>query len=402
MTNSQSQIENRKLRILSVFGTRPEAVKMAPVVRALSRAAGVDSLVCVTAQHRQMLDQVLELFEIRPDFDLDLMREDQSLAELSAAIFAGLDPVLAQVQPDWILIQGDTTTVAIASLMAYYRRVRVGHVEAGLRTHDKWQPFPEEINRRVAGVVADLHFAPTVWARDNLLREGVDPATVVVTGNPVIDALYTVADQPEPPEVRQLLGKLGIGLVIARAEPEVIPPSDETIRPGTRRLILVTAHRRENFGRALENICQALKILAVRGDVEIVYPVHLNPNVQGPVHRLLGDVEHVTLLPPLDYLPLVHLMKRSTLVLTDSGGIQEEAPAFGVPTLVMREVTERPEGVQAGTLRLVGTDTVRIVTESRRLLDDPAAYAGMAKAVNPFGDGHAADRILEALLNSPR
>jgi UDP-N-acetylglucosamine 2-epimerase (non-hydrolysing) len=402
MTNSQSQIENRKLRILSVFGTRPEAVKMAPVVRALSRAAGVDSLVCVTAQHRQMLDQVLELFEIRPDFDLDLMREDQSLAELSAAIFAGLDPVLAQVQPDWILIQGDTTTVAIASLMAYYRRVRVGHVEAGLRTHDKWQPFPEEINRRVAGVVADLHFAPTVWARDNLLREGVDPATVVVTGNPVIDALYTVADQPEPPEVRQLLGKLGIGLVIARAEPEVIPPPDETIRPGTRRLILVTAHRRENFGRALENICQALKILAVRGDVEIVYPVHLNPNVQGPVHRLLGDVEHVTLLPPLDYLPLVHLMKRSTLVLTDSGGIQEEAPAFGVPTLVMREVTERPEGVQAGTLRLVGTDTVRIVTESRRLLDDPAAYAGMAKAVNPFGDGHAADRILEALLNSPR
>jgi UDP-N-acetylglucosamine 2-epimerase (non-hydrolysing) len=425
MTNPQDKIENRKLRVLSVFGTRPEAVKMAPVVRALRKAPGVESLVCVTAQHRQMLDQVLDLFEIRPDFDLDLMQEDQSLAELSAAIFTGLDPVLAQLQPDWLLVQGDTTTVAIATLLAYYRRIRVGHVEAGLRTHDKWQPFPEEINRRVAGVVADLHFAPTDWARNNLLREGVDPAAVVVTGNPVIDALHTVADQPEPREVSQLLTRLGIGAVVAKAKPEATPSSADVVARGgspeaisssdegvaslpsvgrndmRQKLILVTAHRRENFGWPLENICRALASLAARGDVEIVYPVHLNPNVQEPVNRLLRDVAHVTLMRPLDYLPLVHLMKRATLVLTDSGGIQEEAPAFGVPTLVMREVTERPEGVQAGTLKLVGTDADRIVAESTRLLDDPSAYAAMAKAANPFGDGHAAERIVAALLQSP-
>jgi UDP-N-acetylglucosamine 2-epimerase (non-hydrolysing) len=367
------------LRVLSVFGTRPEAVKMAPVVQALEQTADVESYVCVTAQHRQMLDQILNLFAIKPDADLNLMREDQSLGELSAAIFTSLDPVLVDLKPDWLLVQGDTTTAAMASLAAYYRRIRVGHVEAGLRTHDKWQPFPEEVNRRVVGVTADLHFAPTEWARRNLLNEGVSETAIAVTGNPVIDALHTVAESPEPPEISGLLKKLGV-------------------RPSGQRLVLVTAHRRENFGRPLEDICAALKELAGRGDMEIVYPVHLNPNVREPIHRLLGQVAHLTLLPPLDYSPLVHLMKRSTLVLTDSGGIQEEAPAFGVPVLVLREVTERPEGVEAGVLKLVGTDPELIVQEAERLLDSPEAYSQMARAVNPFGDGHAAGRIVQSLL----
>jgi UDP-N-acetylglucosamine 2-epimerase (non-hydrolysing) len=362
---------------------------MAPVVRELRQTPGIESFVCVTAQHREMLDQVLHLFGIRPDFDLNLMRDDQSLAELSSRIFSDLDPVLADVKPDWILVQGDTTTVAIASLLAYYRRIRVGHVEAGLRTHNKWQPFPEEINRRVAGVAADLHFAPTEQARQNLLQEGVPDAAIVVTGNPVIDALHVVAGQPEPEEITQLVHRLGIGGKVGSSNDS----------PAPKRLILVTAHRRENFGLPLENICSSLKELASRGDVEIVYSVHLNPNVQEPVKRILGDVPHITLiLPPLDYLPLVHLMKRSTLVLTDSGGIQEEAPALGVPVLVLRDVTERPEGVDAGVLRLVGTSNRKIVQEANRLLDDASAYAAMARAVNPFGDGKAAGRIVSALL----
>ncbi len=368
------------LRILSIFGTRPEAVKMASVVQQLKRTQGVKSYVCVTAQHRQMLDQVIDLFGITPDVDLDLMREDQSLSELSAAIFTRLDPVLADLKPDWVLVQGDTTTVAIASLLSYYRRIKVGHVEAGLRTHDKWQPFPEEINRRVAGVTADLHFAPTERARQNLLREGIASKRIALTGNPVIDALQAVAAQPMPESVNSLLEKL-------------------KIKENGNRLTLVTAHRRENFGSPMESICEAIKLLASRGDVEIVYPVHLNPNVQEPVHRLLGNTPHVTLLPPLDYLPLVHLMKKASLVLTDSGGIQEEAPAFGIPVLVLREVTERPEGVEAGILKLVGTDTERIASQASLLLDNPDEYAKMARAANPFGDGHAAERIVQALLD---
>lgn len=375
-----------KMKILSVFGTRPEAVKMAPVVKQLAQTPGIEARVCVTAQHRQMLDQVLDLFAIRPDYDLDLMRDDQTLAQMSASIFTHLDPVLTDFQPDWILAQGDTTTVAITSLLAYYRRIRFGHVEAGLRTGDKWQPFPEEINRRVAGVTADLHFAPTDWARQNLLREGVDDAIIKVTGNPVIDALNIVKQQPEPPEITDLLNRLCIST--SRLS------DHQTIR-----LVLVTAHRRENFGQPLADICEALKQLASRGDVEIVYPVHLNPNVQEPVHRLLDGVAHITLLPPLDYLPLVHLMKHARLILTDSGGIQEEAPAFGVPALVLREVTERPEGVAAGVLKLVGTATSHIVREANRLLDDPSAHAEMARASNPYGDGKASGRIIEALLN---
>ena len=364
------------MKILSVFGTRPEAVKMAPIVRLLAQTIGVESRVCVTAQHRQMLDQVLNLFDIKPEYDLNLMRDNQSLAQLSAAIFTHLDPVLSDFKPDWVLAQGDTTTVAITSLLSYFNRIKFGHVEAGLRTHDKWQPFPEEINRRVAGVTADLHFAPTEWSKQNLLREGVNESIIKVTGNTVIDALQFVSKQPEPKEISELVSS--------------------TLK--TNKLILVTAHRRENFGKPIEDICCALAELAKHEDVEIVYPVHLNPNVQEPVNRLLKGVDHITLLPPLDYLPLVHLMKHATLILTDSGGIQEEAPAFGIPTLVLRDVTERPEGVEAGTLKLVGTETSHIVKEAKRLLNDKSAYTQMAKAGNPYGDGHAAEKIIQALL----
>ncbi|MDP1714279.1 MAG: UDP-N-acetylglucosamine 2-epimerase (non-hydrolyzing) [Anaerolineales bacterium] len=375
------------MKILSVFGTRPEAVKMAPIVRLLAQTASVESRVCVTAQHRQMLDQVLKLFDIQPQYDLNLMRDDQSLAQLSAAIFTHLDPVFSDFKPDWVLAQGDTTTVAITSLLSYFNRIKFGHVEAGLRTHDKWQPFPEEINRRVAGVTADLHFAPTEWSKQNLLREGIAENIIKVTGNPVIDALHFVSKQAEPQEITQLTTRL-------------LRREDHPSRNDINKLILVTAHRRENFGKPLEDICHALIALAKRGDVEIVYPVHLNPNVQEPVNRLLKGVDHITLLPPLDYLPLVHLMKHAALILTDSGGIQEEAPAFGIPTLVLRDVTERPEGVSAGTLKLVGTETSFIVQEAKRLLEDESAYAEMARAANPYGDGQAAEKIVQALLGT--
>jgi UDP-N-acetylglucosamine 2-epimerase (non-hydrolysing) len=366
-----------RLRVLSIFGTRPEAVKMAPVVRRLAASSGIESRVCVTAQHREMLDQVLDLFGIRPDEDLDLMQPDQSLAALTAAVFRDLDPLLERLRPDWILIQGDTTTAMAAALLAFYHHARVGHVEAGLRTGDKWQPFPEEINRRVASAVADLHFAPTAWARDNLLREGVPAEHVVVTGNPVIDALQTVAALPCDLESGPLSGV-----------------------PWDRRVILITAHRREHFGRPFERIFGALRLLAesYSDDITMIYPVHLNPNVQAPAHRILGDVPNIRLIEPLPYLPLVHLMKRAYLILTDSGGIQEEAPALGTPVLVLRELTERPEAIEAGTARLVGTDPDRIVMGARRLLDDPRERDVMAHATNPFGDGHAAERIVEALL----
>lgn len=364
-------------RVLSVIGTRPEAVKMAPVVQKLRQTAGIESIVCVTAQHREMLDQALNLFDIVPDIDLDLMKPNQSLAEITAAIFTHLDPVIKQVKPDWILSQGDTTTVMATALLAYYNRIRFGHVEAGLRTGDKFQPFPEEINRMVAGIAADLHFAPTEWSKQNLLRENVPAKRIIVTGNPVIDALRQVAKKPAPAEVQSLM---------------------QTI--GKRRLILVTAHRRENFGRPLENICAALKTLAetCSGDLHIVYPVHLNPNVKDTVYPRLLGIPNITLLSPLDYLPMVHLMRRATLVLTDSGGIQEEAPAFGVPVLVLRATTERPEGIAAGTVKLVGTETETILRETRNLLDNPSKHAKMAQAANPYGDGQAAGRIVESIL----
>jgi UDP-N-acetylglucosamine 2-epimerase (non-hydrolysing) len=381
------------MRVLSIFGTRPEAVKMAPVIQSLARTQGIKSLVCVTAQHRQMLDQVLSLFNIVPDIDLNLMQPDQNLANLTADIFTHLDPVLTDLKPDWILVQGDTTTVIAASLAAFYRHIRIGHVEAGLRTNDKWQPFPEEINRRLASVLADLHFAPTEWARQNLLQENIPSEQILVTGNPVIDALHSVMKMPPTPAILELFKRIDIESILSESPPTSIH--------GSPRLILVTAHRRENFGQPLENICIALIELAqFYGDgIRIVYPVHLNPNVQEPVYRLLSDIPNIFLLPPLDYLPMVHLMKHSSLVLTDSGGLQEEAPALGIPVLVMRAVTERPEGVSAGTVRLVGTDTRQIFSQSRNLLDDPQEYASMAQAINPYGDGKAAARIANAIIN---
>ncbi len=372
----------RQLRVMVVFGTRPEAVKLAPVIKALKlHSDEIQTTVCITAQHRQMLDQVLDAFQITPDIDLDLMRPDQSLSELTARIFTDLDPVLQEYQPDWLLIQGDTTTVMAAALLGYYHHINVGHVEAGLRTHDKWQPFPEEVNRRLAGVLADLHFAPTENNRQNLLREGVPDENIAVTGNPAIDALRIIAEQPAPPQAETLLRQAGI-------------------QTGGRRLVLITAHRRENFGAPIRGICGAIQNLAqhYRDSVTFIYPVHLNPNIQQPVYELLSGIENILLLPPLDYLPLIHLMKHADLILTDSGGIQEEAPSFGIPTLVLRERTERQEGVDAGTLKLVGTDPDRIFTEAQRLLDDPQAHATMAGAVNPYGDGHASERIVSALL----
>jgi len=369
------------LRVLSIFGTRPEAVKMAPVIQALRVRPEIESRICVTAQHRQMLDQVLDLFDLHPDFDLDLMRHDQTLADLTAEIFTRLDPLLKKEKPDWILVQGDTTTVMAASLNAFYHHIRVGHVEAGLRTGDRSQPFPEEINRRVASVVADLHFAPTGRAVANLQTEGIPDWRIALTGNPVIDALNAIISKPVPAAVRDFL-------------------KEKDIRPGWKKMILVTAHRRENFGAPIESICLAIRDLASAypEQVELVYPVHLNPNIQEPVHRLLDGIPNVTLLPPLEYLSLVHLMRASELVLTDSGGIQEEATGLGKPTLVLREVTERPEGLEAGVLSLVGTDRERIVQETERLLEDRVAYEKMAHASNPFGDGHASEKIVSALL----
>lgn len=375
----------KQLRVLSVFGTRPEAVKMAPVVLALRQQADIDSKVCVTAQHRQMLDQVLDVFQIKPDYDLNLMKPDQSLAMLSAAIFTHLDPILKEVNPDWILIQGDTTTVMVSAIAGYFRKVKIGHVEAGLRSHDKWAPFPEEINRRIAGVTADLHFAPTLGNRQNLLNEGVSPEQIVVTGNPAIDALHMIAAKPVPASLTEMFNEFGIA-------------------PTGKRLVLITAHRRENFGQPLLNICAAIQKLARRyaDQVEFIYPVHLNPNVQAPVYQHLFNIPNVHLIAPLDYLPMVHMMKTAHVILTDSGGLQEEAPALGVPTLVLRETTERPEGVEAGTLELVGSDPNLIFRKTCTLLDDAKEHSKMANAVNPYGDGTAASKIVQALLNQTR
>jgi UDP-N-acetylglucosamine 2-epimerase (non-hydrolysing) len=368
------------LKVVSIFGTRPEAVKMAPVIQRLAMTPGIETRVIVTAQHRQMLDQVLNLFNIHPDYDLDLMSPNQSLADLTAAILTLLDPVLTQLDPDWILIQGDTTTVMTAAILGYYHHIRIGHIEAGLRTGDKWQPFPEEINRRIASVVTDLHFAPTQHSRQNLLNEGIADRMILVTGNPAIDALQAITRRPVPDAISQLL-------------------RDKSIHPGGKRLVVITAHRRENFGQPLEQICSAICQLAnlYPHTLEFIYPVHLNPNVQQVVYPRLSGISNITLMDPLDYLSMIHLMQHATLVLTDSGGIQEEATGLGIPTLVLRATTERPEGVEAGTLKLVGTDIERIITETRRLLDDAQAHQSMAHAANPFGDGHAAERIVNAL-----
>lgn len=368
------------IKVLTVFGTRPEAIKLAPVIRRMqAEASGVSVRICVSGQHREMLDQALALFAIRPDVDLALMQDDQRLGDVVVGVMQGLEPIMAREHPDWVLVQGDTTTAMAASLAAFYRRIPVAHVEAGLRTGDKTQPFPEELHRRMIDAMADLHFAPTAAAAETLRREGVAPETVLVTGNTVIDALLQVADRDY-----QVAGGPLDGL------------------PWDRRLVLVTAHRRENFGEPLARICQALELLTARhADLHVVYPVHQNPQVRAAVQARLGRHPRISLLPPLDYRAFVYLMQRSTVILTDSGGLQEEAPALGKPVLVLRNVTDRPEAVEAGTVRVIGTEPARIVEETSRLLTDRAAYGAMACRRNPYGDGQASARIVEALLRAP-
>ena len=373
------------LKVMTIFGTRPEAIKMAPLVKGLqAQPDRFETVVCVTAQHREMLDQVLKLFDIVPQHDLNIMKPGQDLFDITANILTSLKPVLAAERPDWVLVHGDTTTTLAASLAAFYSQIRVGHVEAGLRTGNKRAPFPEEINRRLTGSIADLHFAPTPVAQANLLREGTNQASVVVTGNTVIDALLVVVEKLRSDKAaqRELAERFAF-----------LDPA--------KRLILVTGHRRENFGQGFQNICEALAdIAATHPNVEILYPVHLNPNVRQPVQAILAarQLSNVHLIDPVDYLPFVYLMDRSYLIITDSGGVQEEAPSLGKPVLVMRDTTERPEAVDAGTVLLVGTSREAIVRETQRLLSDEAAYTAMSRAHNPYGDGQAVSRILEILL----
>lgn len=373
------------LKVMTVFGTRPEAIKMAPVAKALlAEPDAFTQTICVTGQHREMLDQVMQAFGLTADIDLAVMRPNQSLAALTARLLTGLDEVLESIAPDIVLVHGDTTTTAAASLAAYYRRIPVGHVEAGLRTHNKWAPWPEEINRRIAGAITDLHFAPTEKAQQNLLAEGVPADTIEVTGNTVIDALLDMA------------GRVDADAALKARCDDVLG----FLNPA-RRLIVVTGHRRENFGQGFENICKALSALAARfPDCEICYPVHLNPNVQEPVHRLLKGsavADRVHLIEPLGYVEFVALLKRAYIILTDSGGVQEEAPALGVPVLVMRDTTERPEAVSAGVAKLVGTDPDKIIDEASHLMLDETHYQAMSQASNPYGDGQAAERIAARL-----
>lgn len=368
------------MKLLTVFGTRPEAIKMAPLVKALESSTGFEHRVCVTAQHRQMLDQVLQLFDITPHYDLDLMRPGQTLPQLTGNILQGMDGVLADYRPDWVLVHGDTTTTMATSLAAFYRQASVAHVEAGLRTHNMHSPWPEEANRQITGRLASLHFAPTEASRQNLLREGVSANTVHVTGNTVIDALLSVSLSLDKDTdlSRRLAARFSF--------------LDES-----KRLVLVTGHRRENFGSGFEAMCLALKAIAAHPGVQVVYPVHLNPKVQEPVHRIMGSVDNVHLIEPQDYLPFVYLMKRSHMILTDSGGIQEEAPALGKPVLVLRDTTERPEAISAGTARLVGTDPNSITNAALELLDRHEQYDAMSRAHNPYGDGQASQRIVNIL-----
>ena len=359
-----------------IFGTRPEAIKLCPVIRELRAVEDLRVRVCVTAQHRSMLDQVLECFHVRPDFDLNLMAPGQTLAEITARVLDSLDPLLAREHPDMVMVQGDTTTTMAGALAAFYRRIPVAHVEAGLRTGDLSQPFPEEMNRLVTSRIAALHFAPTPGARSNLLAEGVTGEKIFVTGNSGIDAVLHVA------------GELAAGRLTAQTWPWL---------DGRRKLIAITAHRRESFGDGVRRICDALAELARREDVQLVYPVHRNPNVLDPVTERLAGHSNIVLLEPLDYLSFVDLMRRARLLITDSGGIQEEAPSLGKPVLVMRERTERPEAVEAGTVKLVGTDPSKIVAEAARLLDDDAEYERMSRIHNPYGDGHASERIAAAI-----
>lgn len=368
-----------RIKVLVVLGTRPEAIKMAPLVRKLKDDDSFDALLCVTAQHRQMLDQVLELFGLKPDYDLDLMKPGQDLTDITSRVLYGLKDILKQEKPQIVLVHGDTTTTMAASLAAYYEQIAVGHVEAGLRTGNIYSPWPEEMNRRLTGGISAHHFAPTETAKQNLLAENIPQDKILVTGNTVIDALLESKKLAGQPEREKLFSSQ-------------LPKLDSD-----KKLILVTGHRRESFGEGFERICEALAQLSRRGDVEIIYPLHLNPNVREPVNRWLGSADNIHLIEPLDYLPFVYLMSKAYIILTDSGGIQEEAPSLGKPVLVMRDTTERPEAVDAGTVRLVGTDIDRIVDESSRLLDSETAYSEMSFAHNPYGDGLACERVVAYL-----
>lgn len=376
-------MEQARKRVLVAFGTRPEAIKMAPVVKILQKDPRADVVVVVTAQQRQMLDQVLELFSIQPDEDLNVMQHGQPLPSLFSRILIGMSEVIARRQPDVVLVHGDTSTTLGSAMAAFYNRVAIGHVEAGLRTGDLYAPWPEEANRRLTAPLTRYHFAPTTRARDNLLAEGVRPESIDVTGNTVIDALLQIT--------ARLNRDQATSLKLAARFPFIDP---------TKKLVLVTGHRRENFGIGIEQICMALKRISMQDGVQVLYPVHLNPSVQDPVNRILGGLESVSLIGPQDYLPFVYLMSKAHLIITDSGGVQEEAPSLGKPVLVTRDTTERPEAVEAGTVRLVGTDADRIVAEASRLLEDEAAYETMSRAHNPYGDGKAAARITERLLSS--
>lgn len=370
------------LKVMTVIGTRPEAIKMAPVIKSLMNySEEVESIVCVTGQHREMLDQALKIFGIIPDYDLNLMNPNQSLSLLTANLLTALDKVITSEKPDWVLVQGDTTSAMVASLVAYYHRVKLGHVEAGLRTNDKFQPFPEEINRRIADILADAYFAPTQNSRMNLLKEGVPSESIIVTGNTVIDALLMisqrVADRPLNPRISTAISN--------------------------RLLILVTVHRRESFGKPLEDICKAIAKIALcyQNKIQIVYPVHLNPNVRKTVYEILSEIPNIALIEPVDYEELVSLMRNAYLILTDSGGIQEEAPSLHKPVLVLRETTERPEAIEAGAAKLIGTDADRIYSETMRLIEEPNSYYQMSNTVSPYGDGQASERITQFLLGQP-
>ena len=366
------------IKVLSIFGTRPEAIKMAPLVKALNAAEGIDAKVCVTAQHREMLDQVLDLFEIVPDYDLNIMKPGQSLYDVTTNILLGLKPILEEFKPDLVLVHGDTSTTLSASLAAFYQQIPVGHVEAGLRTGNLSSPWPEEGNRKLTGAITKLHFAPTQTSQQNLLNEAVSADDIVITGNTVIDALLQVVD------------KVKTDTALIATLKAKFPELDET-----KKLILVTGHRRESFGGGFERICEALvEIATAHPDTQILYPMHLNPNVREPVNRILKNVDNVHLIEPQDYLPFVYLMNQAHIIVTDSGGVQEEAPSLGKPVLVMRDTTERPEAVEAGTVKLVGTDKARIVNEVNNLLTNTQEYQSMSRAHNPYGDGKACERIV--------
>lgn len=367
----------KKIKVMTIFGTRPEAIKMAPLVKELEKREEFESIVCVTAQHREMLDQVLDLFKINPQYDLNIMKERQSLTGITTRVLEGLENIFKEAQPDIVLVHGDTTTTFAGSLAAFYNQIKIGHVEAGLRSFNKYFPFPEEMNRKLTGVLSDLHFAPTKTAKENLLREGVAEEAIFVTGNTVIDAMETTVERNYVFETEEL----------------------NTIDFKNKKVIMVTAHRRENWGQPLENICEALKKIALEfNDVEIIYLVHLNPAVKEVAYRVLADVERVHLLPPLDTKETHNLMNRSYMVVTDSGGLQEEAPHLGKPVLVLRDVTERPEAVKAGTAKIVGTETDNVYENIKRLLNDKDEYKKMANAINPYGDGRASERIADAIL----